>query len=128
MLILERKTEMKVLIVDDSRLMRLMLKNILEKGGYEVVGDASTGLEALDKLKECNPDVITLDITMPSMDGLSALKRIKEIKSDVLVVMCTAMGQKFMVTEAMRNGASDFIVKPFKPERILKCMKKLEGR
>ena len=103
----------KILIVDDAAFTRMMLKDILTKNGYEVVGEAENGAKAVEKYKEVTPDLVTMDITMPEMDGISALKNIRSIDSNAKVVMCSAMGQQAMVIEAIQAGARDFIVKPF---------------
>lgn len=115
----------RILITDDALFMRVTLKNILTQNGYEVVGEAQNGAEAVKLYGELKPDLVTMDITMPEMDGLEALKKIKEADPGATVVMCTAMGQKNMVVEAIQNGAKDFIVKPFQPERVLEAVGKL---
>ena len=117
---------MRVLIVDDAMFMRMMLKDILSKNGYEVVGEAANGKEAIDKYIELRPDLVLLDITMPEMDGLTALKEIKHIDPQAVVVVCSAMGQQNMVIEAIQNGAIDFIVKPFQQNRVLESLERLE--
>ena len=117
----------KVLIVDDAAFMRMMLKDILTKNGYEVVGEAENGAKAVEKYKEVTPDIVTMDITMPEMDGISALKNIRSIDSNAKVVMCSAMGQQAMVIEAIQAGARDFIVKPFQADRVLEAVKKVIG-
>lgn len=117
----------KVLIVDDAAFMRMMLKDILTKNGYEVVGEAENGSKAVEKYKEVTPDLVTMDITMPEMDGISALKNIRSIDSNAKVVMCSAMGQQAMVIEAIQAGARDFIVKPFQADRVLEAIKKVIG-
>lgn len=117
----------KVLIVDDTAFMRMMLKDILTKNGYEVVGEAENGAKAVEKYKEVTPDLVTMDITMPEMDGISALKNIRSIDSNAKVVMCSAMGQQAMVIEAIQAGARDFIVKPFQADRVLEAVKKVIG-
>ncbi len=114
----------RVLIVDDAAFMRIKLKDILEKNGYEVVAEAQNGNEAVEKYKEVNPDVVTMDITMPEKDGVEALKEIKAFDKDAIVLMCSAMGQQTMVMDAIRAGAMDFIVKPFDTERVIKAMDK----
>ena len=119
--------EKKVLIVDDAAFMRMMLKDILTKNGYEVVGEAENGAKAVEKYKEVTPDLVTMDITMPEMDGISALKNIRSIDSNAKVVMCSAMGQQAMVIEAIQAGARDFIVKPFQADRVLEAVKKVIG-
>ena len=113
----------KILIVDDAAFMRMMLKDILIKNGFEVCGEACNGKEAIERYKELNPDLITLDITMPNMDGLEALKEIRNINKDAKVIIFSSIGQQGMVLEAIQNGAIDFIVKPFKSERIIEAMK-----
>ncbi|AHA30096.1 two-component system response regulator [Exiguobacterium sp. Leaf187] len=114
----------KVLIVDDAAFMRMMIKEILSKNGYDVVGEAENGLEAVSKYKELTPDLVTLDITMPEMDGISALKEIKAINPAAKVIMCSAMGQQSMVIDAIQAGAKDFIVKPFQADRVLEAVSK----
>ena len=117
---------MRVLIVDDAMFMRMMLKDILSKNGYEVVGEAANGREAIEKYIELRPDLVLLDITMPEMDGITALKEIKHIDPQAVVVVCSAMGQQNMVIEAIQNGAIDFIVKPFQQNRVLESLQRLE--
>ncbi|CAM5788231.1 MULTISPECIES: response regulator [Brevibacillus] len=114
----------KVLIVDDAAFMRMMIKEILSKNGYSVVGEASDGAQAVEKYKELGPDLVTMDITMPEMDGISALKEIKKIDPNARVIMCSAMGQQAMVIDAIQAGAKDFIVKPFQADRVLEAIKK----
>lgn len=113
-----------ILIVDDAAFMRMMVKDILTKGGYNVVGEAENGVVAVQKYSELKPDLITLDITMPEMDGIQALKKIKAIDANASVVMCSAMGQQAMVIESIQSGARDFIVKPFQPDRVIEAVKK----
>jgi two-component system chemotaxis response regulator CheY len=115
----------RVLIVDDAAFMRMMLKDILNKNGYDVCGEACNGNEALDKYKELKPDLVTLDITMPEKDGISALKDIRAFDSNAKCVMCSAMGQQAMVIEAIQSGAKDFIVKPFQADRVLESIRKV---
>lgn len=112
----------KVLIVDDAAFMRMMLKDILLKNGYEVCGEAGDGEQALEKYKELKPDLVTMDITMPNCDGMEGLKKIISYDSKAKVIMCSAMGQQSMVIDAVKAGALDFIVKPFKPDRILETV------
>lgn len=114
-----------VLIVDDAVFMRMKLKDILEKNGYAVLGEAKNGLEAVEKYKTEKPDLVTMDITMPEMDGVEALKEIKAFDANAKVLMCSAMGQQSMVMEAIREGALDFIVKPFDSERVIKALDKV---
>ena len=115
----------RVLIVDDAAFMRMMLKDIITKNGYEVVGEACNGKEAIDKYKELKPDLVTLDITMPEVDGLSALKTIKSFDASAKVIMCSAMGQQAMVIDAIQSGAKDFIVKPFQADRVMEAIRKV---
>jgi two-component system chemotaxis response regulator CheY len=117
----------RVLVVDDAAFMRMMVKDILSKNGYEVVGEAEIGMKALEKFQELKPDLITMDITMPEMDGISAVKEIKKIDANAKIIMCSAMGQQAMVIEAIQAGARDFIVKPFQPDRVLEAVRKAVG-
>ena len=107
--------------------MRMMLKDILVKNGYEVLGEAENGLKAVEKYKELNPDLVIMDITMPEMDGIEAVKEIKKINQSAAVIMCSAMGQQSMVIEAIQSGAKDFIVKPFQADRIIEAVRKVIG-
>ena len=109
----------KILIVDDAAFMRMMLKDILTKGGFEIAGEAADGVEAVAKYNELKPDLVTLDITMPNKDGIQALKEIKAADPNATCVMCSAMGQQSMVIEAIQSGAKDFIVKPFQADRVV---------
>ncbi len=117
----------RVLVTDDALFMRVTLRNILTKGGYEVVAEAVNGQDSVDKYREHKPDLVTMDITMPEMDGIAALKEIRAINPGAIVIMCTAMGQKGMVMEAVTAGAKDFIVKPFQPDKVLEAVQKLIG-
>ena len=116
-----------VLICDDAAFMRMMIKDILTKNGYNVAGEAENGLKAIEKYNETKPDLVMMDITMPEMDGIQALKKIKEADPNATVIMCSAMGQQAMVIEAIQSGAKDFIVKPFQAERVLEAVKKVVG-
>ncbi len=116
-----------ILIVDDAAFMRMMIKDILTKNGYNVVGEAENGVKAFEKYSELNPDLVLMDITMPEMDGIAALKKIKGADSNALIIMCSAMGQQAMVIESIQAGAKDFIVKPFQPDRVLEAVKKVVG-
>ena len=107
--------------------MRMTIKDILTKNGYNVAGEAENGLKAIEKYKELKPDLVMLDITMPEMDGLQALKGIKAQETGAMVIMCSAMGQQAMVIEAIQAGAKDFIVKPFQAERVVEAVKKVIG-
>jgi len=115
----------KILIVDDAAFMRISIKNMLTKNGYEVVGEAENGVIGVELYKELQPDIVTMDITMPEMSGLDALKEINKIDPGAKVVMVSAMGQEAMVREAIVSGAKGFIVKPFKEEGIIAAIKKL---
>ena len=117
----------RVLVVDDAAFMRMMVKDILTKNGYEVVGEAENGMKALEKYQELKPDLVTMDITMPEMDGISAVKEIKKVDPNAKIVMCSAMGQQAMVIEAIQSGAKDFIVKPFQADRVIEAVKKVVG-
>ena len=115
----------KVLVVDDAAFMRMMIKDILRKGGYEVIGEAEDGSKAVEKFKELRPDLVTMDITMPDMDGITAVKEIRKIDPAAMIIMCSAMGQQAMVIDAIQAGAKDFVVKPFQPERVLEAVRKV---
>ncbi|MBB3113515.1 two-component system chemotaxis response regulator CheY [Paenibacillus phyllosphaerae] len=107
--------------------MRLMLKDILTKGGHEVVGEAENGLVAIERYNNLKPDLVTMDITMPEMEGIDAVREIKKADPSARIVMCSAMGQQMMVVQAIQAGAKDFIVKPFQPDRVLDSVKKALG-
>ena len=116
-----------ILICDDAAFMRMMIKDILTKNGYEVVGEAANGAEGVEKYSQLKPDLVMMDITMPEMNGIDALKKIKESDSNANVIMCSAMGQQAMVIESIQAGAKDFIVKPFQVERVIEAVKKAIG-
>ncbi|MCR4727396.1 MAG: response regulator [Lachnospiraceae bacterium] len=116
-----------ILICDDAAFMRMMIKDILTKNGYVVVGEAENGAKAVEKYNETKPDLVLMDITMPEMDGIQALKKIKEGDPGAMVIMCSAMGQQAMVIESIQSGAKDFIVKPFQADRVLEAVKKVVG-
>ena len=116
-----------ILLVDDAAFMRMMIKDILSKNGFEILGEAENGAKAVEKYKELNPDLVIMDITMPEMDGIQAVKAIKEINPDAKIIMCSAMGQQGMVIEAIQAGAKDFIVKPFQADRVIEAVKKVLG-
>ena len=117
----------KILLVDDAAFMRMMLKDTLSKEGYTDLFEAVDGADAVDKFGEIGPDLVIMDITMPNMDGLEALKAIRAKDPNANVVMCSAIGQESMVMDAVRSGAKDFIVKPFKPDRVLKTVNAILG-
>ena len=116
-----------ILICDDAAFMRMMIKDILTKNGYNVAGEAENGLKAVEKFKELSPDLVLMDITMPEMDGIAALKEIRKLDAGAKVIMCSAMGQQAMVIESIQAGAKDFIVKPFQQDRVLEAVKKVVG-
>lgn len=113
-----------VLIVDDLAFIKIVLRDILEKSGFRVVGEASNGEEAITMYQDKRPDVVLMDITMPGMDGLTALKRIREIDGQARVIICSALGQQRLIVQAIQLGALDFIVKPFQPQRVISSLKK----
>lgn len=115
----------KVLIVDDAAFMRMSIRMMLEKNGFEVVGEAENGFEGVKQYKELKPDIVTMDITMPTMTGLEALITIKEFDPQAKIVMISAMGQEDMVREAIMQGAKTFIVKPFKEEHVVEILNKI---
>jgi two-component system chemotaxis response regulator CheY len=117
----------RVLIVDDAVFMRNMIRDIFSAGGFEVVGEAANGLEAVEKYKELNPDLTTMDIVMPFKSGIEATREIVRADPAAVVVMCSALGQESLVMEAIEAGASDFVVKPFKPEDVLAVVRKVLG-
>ena len=106
-----------ILICDDAAFMRMMIKDILTKNGYNIVGEAENGAKAVEKYSELKPDLVLMDITMPEMDGIEALKKIKASDPNASIIMCSAMGQQAMVIESIQSGAKDFIVKPFQADR-----------
>lgn len=116
-----------VLVVDDAAFMRMMIKDILTKNGFEIVGEAENGILAVEKWKELHPDLTTMDITMPEMDGITAVKEIRKIDGAAKIIMCSAMGQQAMVIEAIQAGARDFIVKPFQADRVIEACRKAVG-
>lgn len=117
----------RILIVDDAPIIRLMLKDILVANGYEVVGEASDGNEGIQKYKELKPDLTTMDITMPEKDGIQALEEILAIDEEAKIIVITAIDQREALMEAIRAGASDYIIKPFETDRVLSAVKKAFG-
>ena len=117
----------RILIVDDSRTSRKILRSILEDAGHNVVGEAMDGQDGVNKYKEFRPDLVTLDITMPVMDGLEALKNIREVNPEARVIMVTAAGQQNKMIDAIKLGASEFVTKPFEPDEIVKMVNKLSN-
>ena len=114
-----------VLMVDDSRTSRRILRSVLEEGGFEVVGEATNGEEGYLKYKELNPDVVTMDITMPVMDGIESLTLIKKVNPESKVIMITAAGQKEKMVDALKRGADEFITKPFDADVVLETVKRI---
>ena len=112
----------RVLIVDDSRTSRRVLRDMIERAGYEVVGEAVNGREGYEQYGKLKPDIVTMDITMPEMDGIEALTKIKEDYPDATVVMVTAAGQKDKMMEAVKLGASEFVSKPFVEETVIEAL------
>ena len=115
----------RILVADDASFMRQMIREIVEAGGFEVCGEASDGVEAVDEFKRLQPDVVTMDIVMPRKSGIDAVRGIVAIDPGACVVMCSALGQETLVTEAIQAGAKDFIVKPFKPDAVIETLKKV---
>ncbi len=116
-----------ILIVDDAAFMRMMIKDVLTKNGFNVTGEAEDGIKAIERYKELQPELTIMDITMPEMDGIQAVKEIRKLNSNAKIIMCSAMGQQAMVIEAIQAGAKDFIVKPFQADRIIEAVKKVIG-
>ncbi len=114
----------RVLIADDASFMRQMIRDIIEPEGFEVVGEASDGVEVVEKFKELHPDLVMMDIVMPKRSGIDAVKGIVAMDPTARVVMCSALGQESLVMEAVQAGAKDFIVKPFKPESVVTTLRK----
>ena len=114
-----------VLIVDDLKFIKLVLRELLEKAGFRVVGEASNGEEAVELYQEKRPDVVLMDITMPKVDGLGALKEILKIDPEAKIIMCSALGQQSLIVQALQLGAKDFVVKPFREERVIASIKKI---
>ncbi|HAN10052.1 MAG TPA: two-component system response regulator [Clostridiales bacterium] len=117
--------ELKVVIVDDAIFMRTVLKNLLLEENIEVIAEGSNGLEAIDLAMKEQPDIMTLDITMPELDGISAISRILEVSPNTKIIMVSAMGQQGMVIDAIKKGAKDFVTKPFEKSRVLQAIKKV---
>ena len=115
----------KVMIVDDAAFMRMVIKDILTKNGHEVVAEAVDGLDAVEKFGQVNPELVFLDIVMPNMEGIECLKKIMEMDSNAKVVMCSSIGQQSVVSDAIKSGARDFIVKPFDAAKVLEVVSKV---
>jgi two-component system, chemotaxis family, chemotaxis protein CheY len=116
-----------VLICDDAIFMRTMLSDILTQAGYEVIGEAETGVQAVAQYAALRPDLVTMDIVMPDMGGIDALREIVRAHPEAKVLMCSAMGQQALVVEAIHAGAKDFVVKPFQPSRVLEAVQRVLG-
>ena len=116
-----------VLICDDAVFMRTMISDILEDSGYEVVGQAETGVQAIERYKSLRPDLVTMDIVMPDMGGIDAVREITSFDANAKILMCSAMGQQALVVEAIQAGAKDFVVKPFQPSRVLEAVQRVLG-
>lgn len=114
-----------VLICDDAMFMRTMLADILQDAGFEVVGEAETGAQAIEKYRELEPDLVTMDIVMPDMGGIDAVRAITAEDPEARILMCSAMGQQALVVEAIEAGARDFVVKPFQPSRVLEAIQRV---
>ncbi|RKP53053.1 response regulator [Cohnella endophytica] len=117
----------RIMVVDDAAFLRAMLKDILIKGGHEVVTEAVNGQDAVDKYKAMRPDLVTMDITMPIMEGVEAVKEIRKLDPNANIVMCSAIGQRNLIIEAIQSGAKDFIIKPFQTNRVLEAIEKAIG-
>ena len=116
-----------VLVCDDAIFMRTMISDILSQAGFEVVGEAESGIQAVAKYRELKPDLVTMDIVMPDMGGIEAVREICRTDPDAKVLMCSAMGQQALVVEAIQAGAKDFVVKPFQPSRVLEAVQRVLG-
>jgi two-component system chemotaxis response regulator CheY len=116
-----------VLICDDAVFMRTMISDILEESGYEIVGQAESGLQAIERYKTLRPDLVTMDIVMPDMGGIDAVREITSFDANAKILMCSAMGQQALVVEAIQAGAKDFVVKPFQPSRVLEAVQRVLG-
>ncbi len=118
----------RALVVDDAIFMRMMIKDILTSNEYEVVGEAENGIEAIKLYKKLKPDLVTMDIIMPEMNGIEAVKGIISFDPQAKILMVSAMGQQFLVKEALQAGAKDFMVKPFQPAKVVAALKKIVGK
>jgi two-component system chemotaxis response regulator CheY len=118
---------LKVLIVDDASFMRTMLKDILTSGGFELAGEATDGVEAVQKFRELKPDIVTMDIVMPLKSGIDAVREIIALNKDARIIMCSALGQESLVLEAINAGAKDYIIKPFDPDKVIEMVKRVAG-
>lgn len=117
----------RILVVDDAIFMRRMISDILLSNGMEIVGEAETGVQAIDLYKELEPDLVTMDIIMPEMSGIDAVRGIIASDPRALIVMCSALGQQSLVNEALEAGAKDFLIKPFNPSRVIEVVQNVLG-
>ena len=116
-----------ILVCDDAIFMRTMISDILVQAGYEVIGEAETGVQAVEEYSRLKPDLVTMDIVMPDMGGIDAVREIRKEDPDAKILMCSAMGQQALVVEAIQAGAKDFVVKPFQPSRVLEAVQRVLG-
>ncbi|HEX7545121.1 MAG TPA: response regulator [Gemmatimonadaceae bacterium] len=116
-----------VLVCDDAIFMRTMVSDILKSAGFDVVGEAETGTQAVERYKQLRPDLVTMDIVMSGMGGIDAVREIIKFDPDAKVLMCSAMGQQALVVESIQAGARDFVVKPFQPSRVLEAVQRVLG-
>ena len=116
-----------VLVCDDAIFMRTMISDILTQAGFEIVGEAETGLQAVEKFRQLRPDLVTMDIVMPDMGGIEAVREICKDHPDAKILMCSAMGQQALEVEAIKAGAKDFVVNPFQPSRVLEAVQRVLG-
>jgi two-component system chemotaxis response regulator CheY len=116
-----------VLVCDDAIFMRTMISDILAQAGYEIVGEAETGVQAVERYKQLKPDLVTMDIVMPDLGGIEAVREIVKFDPAARILMCSAMGQQALVVEAIQAGARDFVVKPFQPSRVLEAVQRVLG-
>ena len=117
----------RVLVCDDAIFMRTMISDILSGAGYDVVGEAESGVQAIERYRELRPDLVTMDIVMPDMGGIDAVREIVKGDPNAKILMCSAMGQQALVVEAIQAGAKDFVVKPFQPSRVLEAVQRVLG-
>lgn len=116
-----------VLVCDDAIFMRTMISDILAQAGYEIVGEAESGMQAIERYKQLKPDLVTMDIVMPDLGGIEAVREIVKFDPAARILMCSAMGQQALVVEAIQAGARDFVVKPFQPSRVLEAVQRVLG-
>lgn len=116
-----------VLVCDDAVFMRTLISDILAQSGFEIIGEAETGVQAIERYKQLRPDLVTMDIVMPDMGGIDAVREITKFDSNAKILMCSAMGQQALVVEAIQAGAKDFVVKPFQPSRVLEAVQRVMG-